>query len=271
MVSTATPPRPRLPRTATVAVSGLGLVAAGLGLTGCRSTPPPATAAPTASAEPSPDPANPATARATLAARAAAAQDRREVVVYQLQQRGYRPRTVVLTRAADGGWRADIAAGALGGTADVAVVRSRQGLYQCALGSATQPAAARCAEVGGPRDRLPAAADPQVQRVFVESLEILTDRQPAIAVTPATAPPGVEGDCWSVQSNSASLPAAVDVGVYCYRADGLLTGGRWSFGTLALAGDPTHAPDRVILPGPVAGDPLPMDAPRRPSATPTPR
>ncbi|GGK09725.1 hypothetical protein GCM10010123_44530 [Pilimelia anulata] len=246
----------------------LAVLAALSALSGCRDSAPPATAATSPPATPSPDPLNPATARADLAARAAAAQDRREVVVYRLTEEGREPRTIVLTRAIDGAWRADIADGALGGTVDVAVVRSRQGLFQCALASADHRVPTRCARAGGPRDALPEEYDPGVQRVFVEWLPVLTDRQPAIAVGPATPPAGVAGDCWDVQSTSASLPAPLDVGVYCYRADGLLTGGQWEFGTLALMGEPTTAPPAVTLPGPVSGGPLPMAAPSpTPSAT----
>ena len=68
-----------------------------------------------------------------------------------------------------------------------------------------------------------------------------------------------------MESNSASLAAPLDVGIYCYAADGTLTGARLGFGTLVLASAPTAAPPAVTLPGPmVDGEPLPMTSPPPP-------
>jgi hypothetical protein len=245
-----------------------GLLGALATLAGCGSDPAPAREAPTTTPAPAP-----ADARALLAARAAAAKDRHLMALYTLTGPDRPERTVVVTRAVDGGWRVDIPQGALGGTADVSVVRTRTGLFQCALPSADNAVAAECVRVAGPRGRLPASVDPRVQHVFADWLEVLTDPRAAIAVSTARLLPGVRGKCFSVESNSASLAASLDVGIYCYATDGTLTGARLGFGTLVLSGTPAAGPPTVTLPGPTVNEePLPMTSPPpppSPSATPT--
>jgi hypothetical protein len=240
-------------------------VGASAGLAGCGSDPPagaPATAPAGASASGAVD------AHAQLAARAAAAKDRRYAAVYRLDSGDQPGRMVVVTRAATGDWRVDIERGALGGTADVSVARTPEGLFQCALPSAERLIAPVCVRVAG-RDGQPAAAvDPRVQHVFVDWLEVFTDRGAAIAVAPAKRPRGVAGRCFSVESNSASLDAPLDVGVYCYADNGTLTGARLAYGTLTLTEEPGAAPPAITLPGPVVdGEPLPMASPPPPPTT----
>jgi hypothetical protein len=73
-----------------------------------------------------------------------------------------------------------------------------------------------------------------------------------------------------VDSISASLGAPVDVGIYCYADDGLLTAAKVKFGVLTLASTPVAPPTKVDLPGPVnAGPPLPMASPPPPSPSPS--
>jgi hypothetical protein len=84
-------------------------------------------------------------------------------------------------------------------------------------------------------------------------------------VTAAEPLPGSSGSCFSIDTISASLSAPVDVGIYCYADDGLLTAARVKFGTLTIAGAPAAAPATVDLPGPVTGgEPMGMDAPPPP-------
>ena len=219
-------------------------------------------------ASPTPLPTGPTEARAQLAARAAAAKDRRLVAVYTLSSANRADRTVVVTRATDGSWRVDVPGGALGGTADTSVARTRDGLFQCALSAIDDLAVPACVRVAGVNGRLPARFDPRVQHVFTDWLEVLTDRRAALAVSRARQLPGVRGACFSVESNSASLAAPLDVGIYCYATDGTLTGARLGFGTLVLAGTPTPPPPAVTLPGPtVDRAPLPMTSPPPPSPT----
>jgi hypothetical protein len=117
---------------------------------------------------------------------------------------------------------------------------------------------------------VPARFDPRVQHVFTDWLEVLTDRRAALAVSRARQLPGVRGACFSVESNSASLAAPLDVGIYCYATDGTLTGARLGFGTLVLTGTPAAAPPAVTLAGPtVDRTPLPMTSPPPPSPTPS--
>jgi hypothetical protein len=240
------------------------LTATVLTATGCAGEPP-AAPVPTAPAVPPP-----ADARVELAARAAAAQDRAFTASYTLAQPGRAERTVAVTMAADRTWRIDIPAGALGGTADVAVAQMPAGIFQCSLPSAVDPRAAICVRVAKSGGRVPDRFDPQVQHPFTDWRDVMTDRQAALSVTPSRPLRRSRGDCYAVESTSASLTAPLDVGIYCFTPDGLLTAARVGFGTLTLAGEPAAAPPSIDLPGPVvAGEPLSMAAPPPPPPEPS--
>lgn len=250
-------------------------------LAGCGGDGGPPGASPGPSGGPDPTPA----ARADLAARAAAAQDLVGVALYAFGRPGVEPsaspaagdRTIMVVRAADGSWRVDVPGGALGGTVDVSIVTTADGMFHCTL--------ARPPEPGGcvPVEPLPAAADPRVQHVFTDWLDVLTDRSAAVAVAHAPVPDGLpggggadgaggeDGRCFAVQPSSASLLAPLDGGVYCYRPDGTLTAARLGLGDLTLVSADPVAPPAVELPGPVVpgGDPLPTASPT-PSPTPSP-
>ena len=217
---------------------------------------------PTSSAPAAPDGG---AARIDLAARAALAQDHRFAALYTFDAKdGSPPRSVVATVAADGSWRVDVPGGALGGTADVAIVQTGEGVFQCALPSAANPVSPGCARVADPGKRVPREYDPKVHRVFRQWLNVFTDRQAPLSVVPAAPLPGSQGSCFSIDSISASLKAPVDVGIYCYADNGLLTAVRVAFGTLTLA-SVAAAPPRMDLPGPVVGrEPLGLDAPPPP-------
>jgi len=265
--SSARTTRPAAPRPAALCVAVLGLAVVSLAAlaAGCGGEPPPE---PAASAT-QPAPVGPEDARAQLAAHAAAAKDGRYAALYTLTSPQRPDRTVVVTRAVDGGWRVDIPGGALGGTADVAVARIGAGLFQCALPSADRLINPFCVRVAGRKGQLMASIDPQVQHVFVDWLDVFTDRGSAIAVSTARTPPGMAGVCYSVESNSASLAMPLDVGIYCYAAEGLLTGAKLSFGTLTLAGRPAPGPSEITLPGAVVdAEPLPQTSPPPPPTTP---
>jgi hypothetical protein len=245
------------------------LIAGPLVLAGCGGQAPDSA---DSSATPSPVPTTPAGAHGQLAARAAAAQDRHLIAFYRLTSPDQPARTVSVTKAVDGTWRVDIPGGALGGTADVSVAATRDGLYQCALPSAAHPDPATCVRVAAADGRLKAANDPRVQHPFTDWLDVLTDRQAALAVSTAKSLTGVGGACFSVESNSASLSAPLDLGIYCFAPDGTLTGAALGFGTLVLTGTPSAGPATISLPGPVAaGAPLSMQTPPpSPSDSPSP-
>ncbi|WP_412737930.1 hypothetical protein [Krasilnikovia sp. MM14-A1259] len=208
---------------------------------------------------------DPGAARADLAARAALAQDRRYTAVYRYTAPGQDPRNVTVTVAGDGSWRVDIPGGALGGTADVSIVQTAAGVYQCSLPSPTQPVVASCVRVANPGDPIPGPYDPKVQRAFRQWLSVFTDRRAALSVTPAQPLPGARGRCYAVDTISASLSATFDVGIYCYADDGQLTAARLDYGQISLASSVAPPPPRVDLPGPVsAGDPMGMAAPPPP-------
>jgi hypothetical protein len=239
----------------------LTVIVAAAALSGCG-----ANVAPVApSASPSPDQAGPSHPRGQLAARAAAAKDLRQTAFYTLKTPKLPDRRVGLVRATDGSWRIDIQGGAHGGAVDIALVFSANTLHQCALPAATHPYTGCVALPSG----LTAKEDPLLEHLFTDWLNVLTDRNLAIAVSSAKALESTPGDCFSVESSTASLNMPIDAGIYCYGPDGTLTGARLSFGTLLISGVPGAAPPSVTMPGPVVpGAPLPLAAPPSPSATP---
>lgn len=245
------------------------LLATGVCLAACGGDEPPPDAPEPTSGEPTPGRAD--GAREDLAALAAAAQDRHLTAHYTLTTDDGTTRTISVTNANDGSWRVDVPGWALGGTVDVSLVSTAEGLYQCASPSATRPEPAGCVRLGDPGDTIPRRLDPRVQHPFTDWLDVLTDRQAPLAVSVSRPLPGVTGTCFSVESTSASLNPPLDVGIYCYDADGTPTAVRTAFGTLRLASPPGPAPATVPLAAPVVeGDPLGADgpAPDAPPATP---
>ncbi|KXK59456.1 hypothetical protein AWW66_24175 [Micromonospora rosaria] len=230
-----------------------------LGVAGCASDRPPAPPPPS----PAPTPQGLDAARDELAALAAAAQDRHLTARYTLRSPGLPDRVVVVTSADDGTWRVDVAGGALGGTVDVSLTATTDGLYQCVLPSAGR--AAGCVRLGDRNGTVPYRLDPRVQHPFTDWLAVLTDRRAPLAVSPARPPDGAAGTsgaCFSVESTTAALSPPLDVGIYCYDRDGTLTAVRTATGTLTLAGPPGPAPATVQLAGPVTdGEPLAVAGP----------
>jgi hypothetical protein len=242
----------------------LALVAGGLiSETACGAThPPPDVADETPSALPAPG------VRDQLAGLAAAAKDRRYVATYTLKTAKRADRTVTVAYATDDTWLVSIPGGALGGYADIAILGTATGLYECALGPAagagTIVVEPRCSKV-----TLSSSTDPRVQHLFTDWIDELTDRDIAISVDTAPVLAGAKGSCFSVESNSAQLAPPVDPGVYCYDSDGTLTGARLGFGTLILTTS-SGAPTTITMPAPITpGTALPQKAPPRPSPTPS--
>ncbi|WP_431905317.1 hypothetical protein [Micromonospora carbonacea] len=264
-VPTPTPPAPHRtgiparipPARRLTGVAALALLPALLAA--CADDPAPAPA-PSTSTDPAPAAAD--AARDELAALAAAAQDRSFTARYTLADGGGSDRSIVVTSAVDGTWRVDVPGGALGGTADVSLATTADGLYQCGLPSAGRPEPASCVRLGDPSDAVPRLLDPRVQHPFTDWLEVLTDRRAPLAVSPARPPQGASGSCYAVDTTSASLNAPLDVGIYCYAPDGTPTAVRTTGGTLVLAGPAGPGPATVQLAGPVTdGEPLGVAAP----------
>jgi hypothetical protein len=247
------------------AVRGLSVFAAALlvgGVAACGGSGP--DPAPSGSASGPPDATD---ARVALAAHAALAQDHKFAALYRFEVPGRPARNVVATVANDGSWRVDVAGGALGGSTDVAIVSKTAGVFQCSLPSATNPISPTCVRVADVGKRLPKAYDPRVERVFRQWLKVFTDRLSALSVSTAAPLPGSSGTCFSVDSISASLKAPIDVGIYCYADDGLLTAARVDFGTLTIASAPVPPPATIDLPGPIVDrEPMGLDAAAPPDA-----
>ena len=219
---------------ATICVSATGLV-------GCGQTRSPVAEV---SSAPSADPADP---RAQLAARAAAAKDRRFVAAYALTRPGQHGQAVAVTIARDATWRVDIQGGALGGTTDIALVGRPDGQYQCVLN--TSPVDNGCVKVAANGRRLQAGVDPQVQYPFTGWLDVLTDPSVAVAVTVTTGIPNVAGTCFAVEPTTVTLAPPIPSSVFCFTDDGTMTATRAAFGTLVISGPPTDPPATASLPG----------------------
>lgn len=234
----------------------LGLAACGNGAPG-----------PTPTTAPASSPADAPDARADLAAKATLAQDHAFAALYSLDDGHGAARNVVATTGADGTWRVDVSGGALGGTADVSIVSTAAGVYQCTMSSSQQPITPTCVRVADPGKPVPADYDPQVERLFRQWLSVFTDRTAPLSVAVVQPLNGAKGTCYSVDSIAAALSAPVDVGIYCYADDGLLTAARVDFGTLTLVSTGA-GPATVPLPGPeVQGQPMGMGSPPPPSTT----
>ncbi|WP_250031596.1 hypothetical protein [Paractinoplanes maris] len=204
----------------------------------------------------------------SLAARAASAMDKAYAALYSLDDGRGGPRNVVATVGQDGTWRVDVSGGALGGTADVTITSTAAGVFQCTLGSQSNPITSTCVKVAKPGKPVPDEYDPKVQRLFRQWLPVFTDRQAALAVTEVQPLAGAKGNCFSIDSISASLADPVDIGVYCYAEDGVLTAARVGFGVLKIVSQ-VAGPATVPLPGPeVAGPPMGMDTPPPPPVNP---
>ncbi|MFI5932412.1 hypothetical protein [Actinoplanes sp. NPDC051494] len=251
-------PLPRALPAVAAALLSAGLVACG----GSSAAEPPAASG---SASPAAD-AGGTDARVGLAAHAALALDRHFTALYTVDVPGETQRSVMATSAADGTWRVDIPGGALGGTADVAIAEVEAGVFQCAIPSVTNPTlTSTCVKVAEKDERIPKKYDPRIERVFQQWLPVFTDRQSALSVTTAQPLAGSSGTCYSIDSIAASLSAVVDVGIYCYADDGLLTAARVKFATITIAGAPAAAPATIDLPGPVSGgEPMGMASPPPP-------
>ena len=231
-----------------------------LGLAACGHddpAPTPTTSAPSL-ADDAPD------ARADLAGLATLAQDHAYAALYSLDDGDGTPRNVVATVAGDGTWRVDVAGGVLGGTADVTIVSTKAGVYQCSVSSPQQPITPTCIRVADPGKKVPADYDPEVERLFRPALTVFTDRQAPLSVGAVQPLAGAKGSCFSVDTIAAALSAPVDVGIYCYTPDGLLTAARVGFGTLTLVSTGA-GPATVTLPGPeVQGEPMGTASPSAP-------
>ncbi|MDG4804219.1 hypothetical protein [Micromonospora sp. WMMD980] len=201
-------------------------------------------------------------ARDELAGLAAAAQDLHFVATYAWAPPGGPSRTVTWTSANDDSWRVDVPGWGQGGTVDVSLAGTSDGLFQCALPSTGRTRPAGCVRLGDTDDAVPRRLDPRVQHPFTDWLEVLTDRRAPLAVASATSPAGVTGRCYSVDSTAASMNAPLDVGVYCFGEDGTPLAVRAALGSLTLTGKPGPGPGTVELAGAVTEDePVGRDAP----------
>jgi hypothetical protein len=236
---------------------------------GCSGAPDPQpTPTPSAGGDDTPD------SRADLIARATLAQDKAYAALYTLtEDDNGTQHNVVATIGADGTWRVDESHAMLGGTADVSIVSTAAGVFQCTVSSPSNPTTPSCVRVANPGKKVAKDYSPQVERLFRQWLPVFTDRQSALAVTEVDPLDGAQGTCFSIDSIAASIKAPVDIGIYCYAPDGVLTAARVDFGRLKLVSQ-VAGPATVPLPGPVGPGPamtvdnLPAVNPSSDGATP---
>jgi hypothetical protein len=239
--------RPRLPTRSASAAALLTLaVTAGCG---GAPDPRPTTSARTAEGNTTPD------SRADLIARATLAQDKAYAALYTLTEDGNgRRHNVVAAVGADGTWRVDVSHAMLGETTDVSIVSTAAGVFQCTVSSPSNPTTPSCVRVADPGKRVAKDYSPQVERLFRLWLPVLTDRQSALSVAEVNPLDGARGTCFSIDSIAASIKAPVDIGIYCYAQDGVLTAARVDFGELKLVSQ-VAGPATVPLPGPLGPGP----------------
>jgi hypothetical protein len=219
------------------------------------------TPAPTTSASSQPVQDDGTDARSSLVARATLAQDKSFAAQYTFDGSDGRQHNVLASVGADGTWRVDVSDAVLGDTTDVSIVSTAAGVYQCTVASASNPVTPACVKVAAKNKRVPAAYSPEVERLFRQWLPVFTDRQSALSVTEVQPLEGAQGDCFSIDGISASLKAPVDIGIYCYADDGVLTAARVDFGVLKLVSQ-VPGPATIGLPGPESpSQPMSTDAP----------
>jgi hypothetical protein len=238
---------------------------------------------------PSP-PVTPTDPQGQLAGLAAAAKDHRYVAAYTLTRKGRPDRAILAALAADGTWEVNVPGGALGGGADVSIVGTGAGIYQCLLGGpATVPVAQTapppppspsaspgappsaspsptgpqpptyrapaCVRIAAAGKPVPRRYDPVIEHPFTDWPGVLLDRNAPIAVSAARPLPGATGACYSVEPNAASLAPSIDPGIFCYTPDGTLTAAALDIGSLTMVNSPAPAPPTVALPAPVVPGP----------------
>ena len=258
------------------------ILVACLALSACGGTPPDL-----GDGQPS-APTTPTDPQGQLAGLVAAAHDHRYVATYKLTRKGRADRTILAALATDGSWEVSVPGGALSGGADVSLVGTSAGTYQCLLGGpATTPVsqpvpppppspsappgasasptptgppppvyrAPACVRIAGPGKPVPHRYDPVIEHLFTDWPAVLIDRNAAIAVSAARPLPGSTGACYSVEPNAASLAPPIDPGIFCYSPDGTLTAAALDFGSLTMVNSPAAAPPTVGLPAAIITGP----------------
>ena len=253
------------PRLLTSSVSAAALLALAV-TAGCSGAPDPQPAptgsVPSANGDDTPD------SRSDLVARATLAQDKAYAGLYTLtEDDNGKQHNVVATVGADGSWRVDVSRAMLGDTADVSIVSTAAGVFQCTVSSPSNPTTPSCVRVADPGKKVPKDYSPQVERLLRQWLPVFTDRQSALAVAEVDKLAGAQGTCFSIDSIAASIKAPVDVGIYCYAPDGVLTAARVDFGQLKLVSQ-VAGPATVPLPGPVGPGPA-MTTDNQPAVVPS--
>jgi hypothetical protein len=226
-----------------------------------------------------------------LAALVAALQDKRYVSAYTLHTDGQPDRSVLVSIANDGSWRVDVPASALSGGANVSIVSDQTGVYQCLLGGpatnvappvapkaspgaspgaspspTTAPppfyASPACVKAAAAGKSLPKRADPTLEHIFTDWLDVMIDRNSPILVFQASQLPNSTGDCFSIEPSSASLAPPMSAGIFCFLSDGTLTAIATVHNPLTIVGTPGAATATNPLPGGLITGPIaPIIAP----------
>jgi hypothetical protein len=265
-------------RQRTVTSLVLALFVTTFGVAGCGRSHPPHIGGPTTPAATTLGPAD------RLAGFAAAAQDQKYVAAYTYRSHGHADRTVVVSVAQDGTWSVNVPGGALGGGADVSIVGTKDGVYQCVLGgvattlgpppsvapvvspspgaspSPPPPAPTRitapaCTKVAAAGHTVPSRYDPIMEHPFTDWLTILSSRNAPVSVFNAQPVTGAAGTCFSIEPSAASLAPVVQAGIFCFLANGTLTSMTLANSSLTMVGTPAPGAPTNTLPGPITPGP----------------
>lgn len=191
-----------------------------------------------------------------LAVRAALAGDQTFTADYRLTDTNGGQATAKVSKLADS-LRFEISYPATDATVahTVTLLQNSSGIFRC-ISTTTGKG---CLLAAKPGEDLP--NDPRLQHVFGDWLPKLANRSAALSIEATTTFGTVRGDCFSLERVTSSVAPPVDTGVYCFDADGLVTGVRLDAGTLEL----------VTVAGPPANNALPAEVTNTvPETTPPP-
>jgi hypothetical protein len=180
-------------------------------------------AAPSTTRSPAPDPAE------ALRRLAAAAAGRSWSAHYRLVETG-QPAVAVTVDWTPSAYRI-----ALTGTGSTSVfVANRHGTWTCEVTKTAQ-----CVLAAGPGKPVPAALDPELEKVFRSYLGELAAHADDYTLS-------VDGGCFGVRRKGAATASTVGKGTYCWNSDGLLTKYDAPSGTLTLTSS-GPAPDAASI------------------------
>ena len=182
---------------------------------------------------------------------------------------------MLVSIANDDSWRVDVPGGALSGGANVSIVSNQTGVYQCLLGGpatnvappptpAASPGASpspsrprrlpfyaspACVKAAAAGKSLPKRADPVLEHIFTDWLDVMIDRNSPILVFQAAPVAQLDGRLLFDRAELGIPCAADERRDLLLRPDGTLTAAAIAHNRLTIVGTPGAAPPTNPLPG----------------------